>query len=73
MKAMWLRPEFTKDGTGKAIKEEVSVTIHGYSQASYGEGIRPVAIVSEDLTGKMQYVELKFLTLVPEGSSGESH
>lgn len=56
MLAEWSKPKSDN-------KESVTVTVwvHGYSQASFGDGIRPVAIVSDMDTGEMKFVELKFL------------
>lgn len=56
MLAIWSKPK-----EAGLESEEVSVIIHGYSTASFGDGIRPVALVSEVETGIMKYVELRFL------------
>lgn len=63
MQATWKRP---KSSNGDAA--DVLVEIHGFETATFGDGIKPVAIVSEVETGAMKYVELKFLTLEREAA-----
>lgn len=57
LRAVWLKPGKKPNDPA----EEVGVRILGYAHCSFGDTIKPVAIVSLDETGEMKYVELKFL------------
>ena len=59
LKAKWWKPE-----AGKPNGNPIDVIVRGFGQAQTTEGgQRPVAIIQDCATGKLRYVELKFVQI----------
>ena len=68
LKAKWWKPE-----AGNPKGKPISVLVHGFGQLQTAtDGTHPVAIVEDLETGRMRYVELKFVQVESDHGKEEA-